>query len=71
MQRYRGKKFPGDGFANSIGSFGECESACWENDQCIAYSFAKAARRCSLFRETGEYHSDNAVDSGAKIQPPR
>jgi hypothetical protein len=68
MQRYRGKRFPGNGYSNLTGSLENCESTC-QTSQCIAYSFSKAARRCTLFSEAGEYFSDNGVDSGVKVQP--
>jgi len=70
MQRYRGRTFPGNGYSSShLGSSESCENTCKNASECIAYSFIKAPRRCKLFSDTGEYFSDNRVDSGVKIQP--
>jgi hypothetical protein len=69
MERYRGKIFRGSGYSTINGSFESCESECKGAPNCIAFTFVKATRRCTLFGETGEYFSGAANDSGAKTQP--
>jgi hypothetical protein len=71
MQRYPGKMFPGNGYSSLANSAENCESTCQADSQCIAYSFLKDPRRCTLFSETGEYFSDKNSDSGGKLQPAR
>jgi hypothetical protein len=71
MQKLRGKRFPGNGYGTLRGSFESCEATCKKASECVAYSLVKTAEQCTLFSETGEYFSDNRVDSGIKIQPAR
>ncbi len=70
MQRYRGKEFPGDGYARRKGrSMEACEEICRKDTACVAYTFAKPEEACKLFDDAPEYHSEDAADSGVKRQP--
>jgi hypothetical protein len=71
IQRYRGRIFPGNGYSNFPTTYESCESACKNASQCIAFSFFKASRRCTLFNDTSQYFSESGVDSGVKVQPAR
>ena len=71
MRRYPSRVFPGDGYAQQTASFESCVSRCERAATCVAYSFLKPIRRCTLFGETGEYFPDNRVDSGLKVQPAK
>ena len=69
MERYRDKYFPGSGYKSITNSSVDiCETACQSESACLAFSFQKAAHRCQLFDNTGEYFSNKGVDSGAKRQ---
>ncbi|MCD2176106.1 PAN domain-containing protein [Rhizobium sp. C4] len=48
----------------------ECESMCWANDSCIAFSFTAGKRQCALFDNAdNRFKKRIGVESGSKIQP--
>jgi hypothetical protein len=70
MSRYRGKIFPGSGYRTlSQTQFEACESACKDDNTCVAFTFYKEDRSCRLFDRTGEYFANRQTDSGVKTQP--
>jgi len=70
IERYRNKTFPGAGYRSLASASTEaCEKACDVDRTCVAYSFSKVARTCTLLDSAGEYFSDKTVDSGVKRQP--
>ncbi|MGH6854589.1 MAG: tetratricopeptide repeat protein [Aestuariivirga sp.] len=69
MVRYRGKVFPGKGFAVARAkSFKTCEDRCQASGKCVAFSFVKDNSSCELFPTAPEYTRDPGIDSGVKRQ---
>jgi hypothetical protein len=69
IKRYRKKQFPGHTYRTLRGSsFDRCERACINDNNCIAFSYARRTRNCGLKNAAAEYHSDRYVDSGVKMQ---
>ena len=69
MLRFRNKTFPGEPLRSSPENrFEDCEASCEASDSCVAFSFVKSEAMCKIFEKTGEYTSDDGVDSGAKRQ---
>jgi hypothetical protein len=71
MEHYRGKAFPGSGYKTlTTGTPASCETACTNEDTCVAYTFRKPEKLCTLFRTTGEYFSNSSAESGGRQQEP-
>jgi tetratricopeptide (TPR) repeat protein len=69
MLRFRSKVFPGEPARSTPEDrFEDCETSCETSEACVAFSFIKAESICKMFERTGEYMSDEGVDSGAKRQ---
>jgi tetratricopeptide (TPR) repeat protein len=69
MLRFRNKVFPGEpARSTSENRFEDCEIRCETSEACVAFSFVKADSMCKMFERTGQYLSDEGVDSGAKRQ---
>jgi hypothetical protein len=47
----------------------QCESICWENDRCVAFSFDAADRACSMFDKADNRFARRGIESGSKVQP--
>lgn len=71
MEYYRGYIITGSqlGGRRSASSRDQCESQCWNSDQCVAFSFVRAQRQCRLYDQASNRFPQNGVESGAKIQP--
>ena len=57
------------GGVRSAGSRNQCETMCWDNNSCIAFSFSQSRRQCSLFNDADNRFPRSGIDSGSKIQP--
>ncbi len=69
MQRFRGKAFPGAGYKTfKTAAFAACETACRNDEFCIAYTFQKKDLICRVYDTAGEYFTNAQADSGAKLQ---
>ncbi len=70
MYRYRKKAFREGNTLQSVQNLSmvSCESACLNNDKCIAYTFFIKDRQCILLSDDGEYFPNEKADSGAKQQ---
>jgi hypothetical protein len=47
----------------------QCENICWENDRCVAFSFAPRLKTCAMYDKADNRFSSPDFESGAKIQP--
>jgi len=69
IERYPSKAFPGAGYKTATAEGPEaCETACREEEACIAFTFRLDEGACHLFKTTGEYFSNELADSGGKRQ---
>jgi hypothetical protein len=71
MEYYRGYTITGSqiGGSRASSSRDDCESQCWGNDECIAFSFIRGAKQCRIYDHATNRFTKAGVDSGAKIQP--
>lgn len=71
MEYYRGYTITGSqtGNARVANNRDQCESMCWSNEQCIAFSFLRGQQECRMFDHATNRFPKNGVESGAKIQP--
>lgn len=71
MRRHRNKYFPGEGYLSvESGNTDACETTCFGDRNCVAYSYFKTPGTCRLFKSTGQYFSSDQADSGVKTQTP-
>lgn len=69
MEYFNNKAFSGNGFrVLASPNRDACGNECWKLEQCVAFGFTPAQRRCVLFEQPGEYFSSRGTDSGAKRQ---
>ncbi|WP_159727386.1 PAN domain-containing protein [Methylosinus sp. Ce-a6] len=69
MERYPSKAFPGSGYKTTTAEGPEaCETACREEEACVAFTFRLDEGACHMFKTTGEYFSNELADSGGKRQ---
>ncbi|MGO8104157.1 PAN domain-containing protein [Rhizobium leguminosarum] len=47
----------------------QCENICWENDSCVAFSFAAGDRACSIYDSADNRFPQQGIESGSKVQP--
>lgn len=71
MEYYRHYIISGSQIGNSrvANSRDQCESMCWDREQCIAFSFSRRQRECRLFDHADNRFPRGGMESGAKIQP--
>lgn len=71
MEYYRDSVISGSQLGNSrvANSREQCESMCWDREQCIAFSFSRRQRECRLFDHADNRFPRGGMASGAKIQP--
>ncbi|MBB4189305.1 hypothetical protein GGE07_005987 [Sinorhizobium terangae] len=71
MEYYRDYVISGSQIGNSrvVNSRDQCESMCWDREQCIAFSFSRRQRECRLFDHADNRFPRGGMESGAKIQP--
>jgi hypothetical protein len=55
----------------AVANFDACKRQCAESTHCVAFSFEKASKVCSMFRATVGHYIDELADSGYKQQRPR
>lgn len=71
VEYYRDYIISGNQMGNSrvANSRDQCESMCWDREQCIAFSFSRRQRECRLFDHADNRFPRGGMESGAKIQP--
>ncbi|MBY3150815.1 hypothetical protein HFO56_00030 [Rhizobium laguerreae] len=47
----------------------QCADICWENDACVAFSFAAGDRACSIYDSADNRFPQQGIESGSKVQP--
>lgn len=69
LLRYRGRHFPGRGYASLYAPGMEaCEQLCRADGHCMGYTHYASENRCEVFSSLGEYFPRSGADSGAKMQ---
>ena len=69
IERYRKKAFPDKPFEDlKVSDEPACFAQCETRSKCVAYTFNKRSRRCSLLARASEYFADAESDSGVKRQ---